>query len=187
MKQYLCILTLATLAACGQPSNETAAPAQAPATEQNQTAEASEAQEAQAPAQESPAVKAHGYGIKDGLEYGYETAISDNDAKAGQVANKVMMMRYSGEKDGKYQVHAKDGAATTVIECDKQCDYIKTMVFIDNQMMQKEMMKGGNGSIASIALADAINGQLEPYVEESKGKKYHIWYSEKGKSREEVQ
>ena len=184
MKQYLSILALAALAACGQPSNETAAPAQAPATEQNQTAEA---QEAQAPVQEKPATKAHGYGIKDGNEYGYESAISEDDAKAGQVANKVMMMRYSGEKDGKYQVHSKDGSATLVLECDKQCDYIKTMVFVDNQMMQKEMLKGGNGSIASIALADAINGQLEPYVEESKGKKYHIWYSEKGKSREEVQ
>ena len=185
MKQYLCILALAALAACGQPSNEAAAPAtQPPATEQNQTAEASEAQ---APAQENPANRAHGYAIKDGMEYGYETAISDDDAKAGQVANKVMMMRYAGEKDGKYQVHAKDGAATTVIECDKQCDYIKTMAFVDNQLVQKEMMKGGNGSIASIALADAINGQLEPFIEESKGKKYHVWYTEKGKSREEVQ
>ena len=87
MKQYLSILALAALAACGQPSNETAAPAQAPATEQNQTAEAPEAQ---APVQEKPAIKAHGYGIKDGMEYGYETAISDDDAKAGQVTNKVM-------------------------------------------------------------------------------------------------
>ena len=185
MKQYLCILSLLALAACGQPSAEKTAPEPAPTQQQpTETAEASEVQE---PVKVESTAKEHHYAIKDGMEYGYESAISDDDAKAGQVANKVMMMRYAGEKDGKYQVHAKDGAATMVIECDKQCDYIKTMMFVDNQMMQKEMLKGGNGSLASIALSDAINGQLEPFVEESKGKKYHVWYTEKGKSREEVQ
>lgn len=34
--------------------------------------------------------------MKDGFEYGYEQAVSENDQKKGQAANELLMFKYAG-------------------------------------------------------------------------------------------
>ncbi|WP_426714979.1 hypothetical protein [Chromobacterium violaceum] len=38
----------------------------------------------------------HDYSMKDGFEYGYEQAVSENDQKKGQAANELLMFKYAG-------------------------------------------------------------------------------------------
>ena len=45
--------------------------------------------------------------MKDGYEYGYEQAISQDAADSGQVATSLLMFKFVGEKDGNYQVFSK--------------------------------------------------------------------------------
>lgn len=134
------------------------------------------------PKEEKEAMSAeHFYSMKDGMEYGYEHALSEDDQQKGQAAAQLTMFKYAGEKDGKYQAYVKANGATQVIECDKECKYIKIMIFIGNEHAKTERIAGGNGSIASSVMADAIGGQLEQAVLTSKAdksKKSHVWFSE---------
>lgn len=72
---------------------------------------------ASAPARAVAPLKAHNYEVKDGMEYGYTRELSADERAAGQAAKPVLMFRYAGERDGKYQVHASDGTTFTALEC----------------------------------------------------------------------
>ncbi|MFC3874855.1 hypothetical protein [Neisseria musculi] len=167
MKKYLVLLVAVAVAACSQSDTQTP-------------------QEEILKQEKQSTIPDHFYSLQDGQEYGYESAISQDQANAGQAASNIIMIRFAGEKDGKYQIYGKENQVYSVFECDKNCQFIKSMVFVDNQLIRKEMLKGGNDSVASFAFMDAINGKLEKSVEESKGKKYHIWFTEKGKQRTEI-
>lgn len=173
---YVLVAGLA-LAGCGGeqqpvPTSQNSAAPQAP--EAAPPAVEPESQPAAPPAVE------HFYSLKDGTEYGYQHAISEEQEKQGQVAEKITMFQFAGEKDGKYQVFTKEKSVYQVIECDKECKFIKLMTFASGQHVNTERIAGGNSSIASIVLQDAINGQLEQTVITSKadGSKSHIWFSE---------
>lgn len=173
---YVLLAGLA-LAGCGGeqqpvPTSQNSAAPQAP--EAASPAVAPEPQPAAPPAVE------HFYSLKDGTEYGYQHAISEEQEKQGQVAEQITMFQFAGEKDGKYQVFAKEKSFYQVVECDKECKFIKVMTFAAGQHVNTERIAGGNGSIASIALQDAINGQLEQTVITSKanGSKNHVWFTE---------
>lgn len=134
-------------------------------------------------------VEKHNYVVKDGLEYGYESELSQNDKDQGKVANTVLMFRFAGEKDGRYQVYIKQGDLSEVAECEKPCDYIKIMRFSGNVMIDKEMVSGRNQSIGRMALDDAINGYMEQFVgTPTRGgtKPYHVWFTEQGRILEPV-
>ena len=64
--------------------------------------------------------------MKDGYEYGYEQAISQDAADSGQVATSLLMFKFVGEKDGNYQVFSKNaGDVITLLQCSNPCEYIK--------------------------------------------------------------
>jgi hypothetical protein len=122
----------------------------------------------------------HYYSMKDGLEYGYEPAVSEDAQKAGQLASTLLMFKFAGERDGVYQIYTKDGYSTTVAECSNPCDFIKIMVFAkDVGHVKTERMRATEGTIVWLAISDAINNKLEQFVNEKNGKKFTVWWDEK--------
>lgn len=175
MKKSTLIISLFTAVAllgCGESKTET--PKQT-----NQSVET--ATPGAPPEQASPVKPDHFYSMRDGNEYGYERAISNEEQNQGQAANKLLMLKFAGQKDGKYQVYTQDKQTFGVFECSAPCDYIKTMVFFGKEHIKTERIKGGTGSIAGAALTDAINGKLEQAKvtrRSDKSKKVHIWFNE---------
>ncbi len=140
------------------------------------------AAEAAAPAEivaATPIIEHH-YSLKDGLEYGYEQAVSLDAQNAGQVAGKLMMFKFAGENGGLYQAYSKDASgAITVAECANPCEFIKVMVFYDGEHINTERMRATEGTIGWHVMADAINGKMEQYQIDKNGKKYTVWFDEK--------
>ena len=134
------------------------------------------------PAEIAPAAPKidHWYSMKDGYQYGYEQGISQNQQNAGQVAAPLAMFKYAGQKDGKYQTYMQDDAsgAIVVAECSNPCDFMKTMTFLQGELVKTDHMKAAEGSIGWEVMADAINGKLEQYVANNHGKKMHVWFDE---------
>lgn len=126
-------------------------------------------------------VKDHNYSLRDGLEYGYESAVSDNDKNNGQVASKLSMFRYVGTRDGKYQVYSKEDSVITVAECDNPCEFMKVMVFSDGTHFKTERMRATEGSLGWYVMQDAINGKMDQaiWVSNDRKVKKDIWFSEK--------
>lgn len=157
----LIIVLAAALAACdsGQP-----APAQAP------------------PAAVVPAKPTidHYYALHDGYDYGYEPAVSTEDANKGQVASGLLMVRYAGMRGGKYQAYVKEGSAITAIECGNPCDFLKVMTFYDGEHVRTERMRAVEGAMGWLVMADAINGKLSPWIGVKNGQKVNVWFDEKG-------
>lgn len=121
----------------------------------------------------------HYYSMKDGYEYGYEQAISQDSADAGQVASTLAMFKYSGQKDGVYQTYTKNvSGVITSLQCNNPCDFIKVMTFLNGQHLTTERLKATEGSIGWTVMADAINGQLEAFVQEKNGKSFSVWFDE---------
>lgn len=123
----------------------------------------------------------HNYSMKDGFEYGYEQGVSQDAANAGQVATTLIMFRFSGQKDGVYQVYSKTNEyVSTIIECATPCEFMKLMTYVKGSgVTATERMRAVPGSIGHSVLEDAMNGHLEQYVGEANGKKFNIWMTEK--------
>ncbi len=171
MKKIMIILSIAigasVLSGCG--NNDDA--------EKQPTSNAKEAQAEIAP--ETPKVD-HWYSMKDGYEYGYEQAVSQDQANAGQVGSTLMMFKYAGQKDGIYQVYSTDSTtgAMTVAQCSNPCDFMKVMVFFQGEHIKTERLKAQEGMVGWYVMSDAINGKLEQYVGARNGKKVHVWFDE---------
>lgn len=154
MKAILaCVAALAALTACGK--NDAGQPAPV--------------------VQAAPAMPAHYYAMKDGLEYGYEEAISEEARKHGQAAVKLMMFSYLGEKAGAYQVMNKDGNVRSVAECSRPCDYAKVYTFMGDRFVDKQILKLTEGALLRFVLADAMRGKLEPLSGDQKGRLVSFW------------
>ena len=139
-------------------------------------------QQTQAEIAEVPVKVEHHYSLKDGYEYGYEQAISQDAADSGQAASTLLMFKYAGTKDGVYQAYTKEASgAISVLQCNNPCDFLKIMVFYDGEHLKTERMKATEGTIGWSVISDAINGQLEQYVGENKstGQKLNVWFTEK--------
>lgn len=129
-----------------------------------------------------PVVKKHNYSMVDGYEYGYEKALSQNDINKGQVTAPLLMARYNGQRDGKYQVYTKpeDAPGTTlVLECTTPCEFMKTMIFYQGELLSTQRMRAAPGVIGWMMLEDAINGEMERYVGSRDGRPVHLWFDEK--------
>ena len=131
-------------------------------------------------APEAPVID-HYYSMKDGYEYGYEMSVSQDDANAGQVASKLLMFKYAGQKDNIYQVFSKDqSGAYDVIQCENPCKFFKEMIFYDGRLIKVERMSATEGSLGWSVLSDAINNKLEQYIGKNKstGQKVNLWFDE---------
>lgn len=159
-KYYVAILMAVVVSGCGQEQSaaEDTAPAEIFAA--------------------APAIEHH-YSFKDGLEYGYEQAVSLDAQNAGQVAGTLMMFKFAGENGGLYQAYSKDASgAITVAECANPCEFIKVMVFYDGDHISTERMRATEGTIGWLVMSDAINGKMDQYLFDKDGKKHSVWFDE---------
>lgn len=120
------------------------------------------------------------YSMRDGLEYGYEQGISTDAANSGQVAPKLIMIKFLGERHGVVQFHFKEGAYHAVVQCERPCEFVKQMIFYDGELVKKEHMRAAPGSIAAAVTSDALNGHLEKFVKDRNGKPHELWFDEAG-------
>lgn len=127
-----------------------------------------------------PPAPRHNWTYRDGNQYGYEQSISDEQRAQGQVATKLLMFRFNGERDGKFQAYAREGEYASVLECQRPCEYVKSMVFSGRgKAIRTEHMRAVSGSIASALIEDMRDGDLELYTFEREGKQYSHWFDEK--------
>lgn len=124
-------------------------------------------------------VKDHEYSLKDGVEYGYERAVSAEEANQGKAASQLLMVRYAGTKGGDYQAYIKDGLVIAVFQCSNPCEFIKIMTYLDGEHVKTERMRATEGTVGWSVMADAINGKLQPYVGERNGRKFNVWFDER--------
>lgn len=123
----------------------------------------------------------HYYAMQDGQKYGYERAISQEERNQGRAASELVMVSYAGEHDGKHQLFISEKFGKAVFECDTDCKYIKSMVFVQNEHIKTDYLKAGADSVAGAAMVDAINGQLNRATvsrKSDRSKKYHVWFTE---------
>lgn len=125
----------------------------------------------------------HYYALEDGGLYGYERQPSEEEVSRGMATAPILMIRYVGKKDGKWQVANNDGGVTTVFECSNPCEFIKTMVFDDDEgpAIHVQRIRGQPGILAYNIIQDAINGKITKTVMgvRQNGKDYYVWYDEK--------
>lgn len=127
-----------------------------------------------------PPAPRHNWTYRDGNQYGYEQGISEEQRAQGQVATKLLMFRFNGERDGKFQAYVRDGDYVSVLECQSPCEYVKSMVFAGGgKAIRTEHMRAVSGSIASALIEDMRDGDLELYTFEREGKRYSNWFDEK--------
>lgn len=126
-----------------------------------------------------PPLPRHNWTYRDGNQYGYEQGISDEQRAQGQVATKLLMFRFNGERNGKYQAYVRDGDYASVLECQSPCEYVKSMVFSGRgKSIKTEHMRAVPGSIASALIADMRDGDLDLHTFEREGKRYSLWFDE---------
>lgn len=128
-------------------------------------------------------VKDHNYVMQDDMQYGYPAAVSETDKKAGQIAEKLVMVYYAGERDGKFQVHILDGTTISAMECTRPCEYLKIMSYFDNPYLDPqvnvERIAAQPGSLGYYIMQDATNGKLHQYARTKNGKRYDQWMDER--------
>lgn len=112
-------------------------------------------------AQQAPALPTHFYAIKDGDEYGYEAALSENARQSGQVATHLRMFSYLGQKDGAYQVMLKNNDIRTVAECSSPCEFAKIYTFSGTKFIEKTILKLTPESILNLVFQDAMRDKLD--------------------------
>lgn len=137
----LALIMTVLLTACGDQAPKATAVAEAPSA--------------------APAVPKHVYAIKDGFEYGYEQALSDQDRSQGRVTKSLLMFSYLGKKGGAYQVMLKEDDVRTVAECALPCEYAKVYTFVDVTFIKKETIPINPSALLAGVFADAITGKLE--------------------------
>jgi hypothetical protein len=169
MKKNIMVTALLSLVLAGCGKDE-------PATQDTAQVEAS------TPVQ--PKLPDHYYVMQDGEEYGYSRALSKDQKNAGQAATSLMMFRYAGQRNGKYQLHVTDGINIMAAECSNPCEYIKTMSFMDADYLRNkisiERLQNAPDSIIHFAFEDAFAGKMQPYAVKRGGKDVQMWVTDKG-------
>jgi hypothetical protein len=131
--------------------------------------------------------KAHLYSLKDGLEYGYERQLSENERKQGQGATEIVMVRYFGERDGNFQFGIKESGVDAVFQCQNPCEFTKVMTFLNGRHLRTERGRFPPETIAGHVMQDIFNKHLERYTTTRNGKTFVFWFNEeKGMQRIEI-
>lgn len=139
---------------------------------------------------QAPPKPAHNYEVRDGMDYGYSAAISQDAQKSGQVAPKIIMFKYAGQRDGKHQVHSSDGVNFTAVECFSPCEVMKIMNFINKDYLRDtvhvERIKNQPGTIANLVMEDALNGRLNNYGMGRGKQTFQVWVDERAGYQEHL-
>jgi hypothetical protein len=102
---------------------------------------------------EAPPPPSHNWQYREGLEYGYQGAISQDAQNSGVAASQVHMFRYLGEKGGIYTIQGVESGLRA--SCANPCEVMK---LTGGGITQRVAFS--SGSIAGAAMEDAINGQM---------------------------
>ncbi|HEV2596441.1 MAG TPA: hypothetical protein VGU01_14715 [Sphingomicrobium sp.] len=104
-------------------------------------------------------IPTHRYDFKEGLTYGYISAVSEEDRKKGKGAGDVSMYIYHGNQDGLYKLTSVDanGRETGRYECTNPCVAIKA----DYGGVLNRIAYSPD-TVIGAAFEDAMTGQLEP-------------------------
>lgn len=105
----------------------------------------------------------HYYALRDGFEYGYEQALSEDDKNAGTQASPLMMTRFMDVTDGIYTVEIIKGPASAIFTCEYHCEFIKSKQFAYGQLVNSEILRNAKGSVVWAIMQDAQSGKLSPY------------------------
>ena len=124
--------------------------------------------------------KDHHYVLKDGFQYGYEPGTSIEDAAQGKLSNEILMFKYAGQREGKFQVfYPYSKTHVTAMECDKPCEFIKIIDVDAYNGITTSHLRATEGSIGYGVMQDAISGKLNQFILEEKGKKLSVWFDTK--------
>ncbi|WP_139169667.1 hypothetical protein [Chitinasiproducens palmae] len=99
----------------------------------------------------------HNYVLARDGEYGYEAADKQ----------RIVMVRYLGEKRGVYTAEIQKGDAVGQMSCRAPCDQILTRYFVGGKQTRAEKTRNDGVSIGAAIFADAMAGQLRTYGEQS--------------------
>jgi hypothetical protein len=115
----------------------------------------------------APILPSHNYRYEKDGEYGYESELSQDQIEAGVASAPMLMVRYLGQRRGRYRAEIVSGASTSVLSCSSPCSYITARDYYHNpysgsELIDKEVIPAGNTVAASI-MQDAMNGQLRVY------------------------
>lgn len=111
----------------------------------------------------APAEPDHNYAMEEDGEYGYESALSQDDKNAGRAVKPVIMVRYLGQKRGTYSVQMQGGQTVQRLSCKSPCDFIKINYIYAGQTMKTETVRTTGDSVMDAVFSDAMNDQLKPY------------------------
>ncbi|MGK8887558.1 hypothetical protein [Burkholderia gladioli] len=151
------------MSACNN-SHESASSAQGGQPQNEQAASVTIGSEAAPTKQDAPVTPSHQYVLEQDGEYGYQPAISEEDARQGVATKALVMVRYRGKKDGAYVVEVNnDTGATLRVQCKNPCEYVRTQAIVDGQVIHTETLANAPDSVIYAVLEDARNGQLKPY------------------------
>ncbi len=161
MAVVLCLVCI-SVSACNDSHDTSSSTQSRPA--QEQPSSAAVAAEAPPAKPNAPVAPSHFYVLEQDGEYGYQPAISEDDARQGVATKALVMVRYRGRKDGAYVVDVNnDTGATLRVQCKNPCEYVRTQAIVDGQIIHTETLANAPDSVIYAVLADAMNGQLKPY------------------------
>lgn len=124
---------------------------------------------------------AHNYVMQDGLEYGYEGALSELDRQAGRAAIQLLMVRYLGERDGRWQVfHKASPEVIIVYECGKPCEFATVYQYVNEQHIRTERFRITPATLAASVFDDVHNGRLQQHLYRRNGKLMAGWVDKTG-------
>ena len=120
-----------------------------------------EAAASSAPASSAPAAAAqpaHHWAFQNGDQYGYMSSAHVEVGQEGEAAQKPVIVRYLGMKDGVYAIAEVQDGAVVVAQCAAPCQQVR----IRGKDLDQTLDLNPD-SIVYAALTDAINGQLQVY------------------------
>ena len=139
--------------------------------------------EAPNPASSEPTAEAStqpSYDHRDGMAYGYTLAETESGQQAGRAAQGVTMLLYAGQRNGVHQLHMRQGAMITAIECAYPCGVMKIMVAAEGAgTLNVQHYRPEPNAVAMLALQDAHNGHLEKYFVGDGKQRRQLWVDEK--------
>ena len=120
----------------------------------------------------------HNYHVNDGFDYGYEKAVTEEEKKKGLRVGDMMILKYLGERNGTLQFLHDYYGDRIIFECQKPCEFVKTMAFRNGVFFLKKHDRLVQDSIILSASQDAENGYLKQYTPTRNGKPSSVWYDE---------
>ena len=118
----------------------------------------------------TPAPPSHNYVYQDGIEYGYQPALTKEDRDAGTLSKPLQMIAFNRfDAQGIYWFKARSilGGVDT-FTCQEPCDVMKITSQGPGDYFRQVSMPIVPGSILAAVMQDARNGYLKPVWRPSK-------------------